>query len=168
MASERIRRTRVSATTTPSGAATLDTWGTIVTPEELQSLLGLDAEEATRVSQLVQITIEAYCWPNVIADPIPPPVHAVGLALAARFAGAELSKAGAVVGETVGAYSYRLASPLTFDSVVLVLGELAEELGPWAPMHDSAYTLDTSPGEALAWPVDYWQRDLDRIYGATS
>ena len=151
-----------------SGApAPLDTWGVIVTPEELESLLGLTTEEAARVSELVQITIEAYCWPNVIADPIPPPVHAVGLALAARFSGAELTKAGAIVGETIGSYSYRLASPLTFDSVVLMLGELADALGPWAPRHSRTYTLDTGP-DPVDWPVDWWQRDLDRLYEVTT
>jgi hypothetical protein len=150
----------VGATGAPAAA---DTWGQIVTPEELETLLGLEADEAARVAELVQITIEAYCWPNVIPDPVPPPVHAVGLALAARFAGAELSKAGSVVGETIGSYSYRLASPLTFDNVVTVLGELAEALGPWAPRHRRVYTLDTS-GPPFDWPVDWWQRDLDRIY----
>lgn len=139
------------------------TWGTIVDPAELEELLGLTTEEAARVSQLVQITVEAYCWPNVIEDPIPPPVHAVGLALAARFAGAELTKAGAIVGETIGSYSYRLASPLTFDNVVSVLGDLADALAPWAPRHSSVYDLDTSGGLA-DWPVDWWQRDLDNLY----
>lgn len=145
------------------GTQIAETWAIIVPPDELVTLLGLTAEEADRVSQLVQITIEAYCWPNVIVDPVPPPVHAVGLALAARFAGAELSKAGAVVGESIGSFSYRLASPLTFDSVVTVLGELADALNPWAPRHQSTYTLDTFGGPA-AWPADWWQRDLDRLY----
>lgn len=167
MSADRVYRRARLAAPLAAGAVPLDTWGTIVTPEELERLLGLTTEEATRVAELVQITIEAYCWPNVIPDPIPPPVHAVGLALAARFSGAELTKAGSVVGETIGSYSYRLASPLTFDSVVVVLGELAEELAPWAPMHTSTYTLDTSPGEALVWPADYWQRDLDRLYEVT-
>lgn len=143
------------------------TWGTIVEPDELEALLGLSAEEAERVSTLVQITIEAYCYPNVVEDPIPPPMHAVGLALAARFAGAELTKAGAIVGETIGSYSYRLASPLTFDNVVTVLGDLADALSPWAPRHTGSYTLETSPSELEAWPADWWQRDLDRIAAGT-
>lgn len=142
-------------------------WGTIVEPDELETLLGLDADEAARVSQLVQITVEAYCWPNVIEDPIPPPVHLVGLALAARFSGAELTRAGSIVGETIGSYSYRLASPLTFDSVVTVLGELAEALGPWAPMHQGVYDVSTAPAWLEDWPIDWWQSDLDRIYAVT-
>lgn len=142
-------------------------WGTIVEPDELEGLLGLTAEEAERVSTLVQVTVEAYCWPNVVEDPIPPPMHAVGLALAARFSGAELTKAGSIVGETIGSYSYRLASPLTFDSVVTVLGELADALAPWAPAHTRSYTLDTSPSELAVWPADWWQRDLDRIAAGT-
>ena len=137
----------------------------IVPPDELVTLLGLTPEEADRVSGLVQITIEAYVWPGVIPDPVPPPVHAVGLALAARFSGAALTKGGAVLGETVGSYSYRLASPLTFDSVVLVLGELADALAPWAPRHSGAYTLDTAGGFGT-WPVDWWQRDLDNLTAA--
>jgi hypothetical protein len=137
-------------------------WGAIVTADELQLLLGLTAEEAQRVAQLVQTTVEAYCWPNVVADPVPPPVHATGLALAARFAGAALTKAGALTGETIGSYSYRLATPLTFDSVVTVLGDLAQQLDPWAPFHARTYTLDTSPGSG-EWPADWWQRDLDTV-----
>lgn len=144
-------------------AADADTWGQVVTPEELERLLELDPDDAIRIAELVQITVEAYCWPAVIADPVPPPVHAVGLALAARFAGAELSKAGSIVGESIGSYSYRLASPLTFDSVVAVLGDLAESLNPWAPWHQSAFTL-TTLGEPIPWPADWWQRDLDAIY----
>ena len=92
-------------------------------------------------------------------------MHAVGLALAARFAGAALTKAGAVVGETIGSYSYRLASPLTFDNVVLVLGDLAAQLDPWAPMHTRVYDLDNSPWPSAPWPADWWQRDLDNLYG---
>ena len=146
----------------PAGAIA-ETWGTIVTPDELVNLLGLTAEEAARASELVQITIEAYCWPTVVPEPIPPPMHAVGLALAARFSGASLSKSGSVVSETVGSFSYRLASPLTFDSVVMALGdELAQALSPWAPRHSKTYTLDLAPGLGV-WPADYWQRDLDRL-----
>lgn len=145
---------------TPS--ATVATSPVIVTPDELVELLGLTAEEAARVSQLVQITIEAYCWPGVIPDPVPPPVHAVGLALAARFAGAALTKAGAITGETIGAYSYRLASPLTFDQVVLVLDDLADALNPWAPMHTTAFDVSVA-GAPLGWPVDYWQRNFDNV-----
>jgi hypothetical protein len=139
----------------------------IVSPAELEALLGLEADEAVRVSALVQLTITAYIWPNTVPDPVPPPMHAVGLALSARFAGAELTKAGSIVGETVGSYSYRLASPLTFDNVVTVLGDLADALAPWAPRHTGVYTLDVSPSELGAWPVDWWQRDLDRIYEGT-
>jgi hypothetical protein len=137
----------------------------VVPPDELVALLGLTQEEAERVSALVQIAIEAYVWPAAVPDPVPPPVHAVGLALAARFAGAALTKAGAVLGETIGSYSYRLASPLTFDNVVLVLGDLAEQLEPWAPMHTRVYDLDVSPWGVGDWPVDWWQRDLDNLYG---
>jgi hypothetical protein len=137
----------------------------IVPPDELVALLGLDEAEAARVSALVQIAIESYIWPTAVPNPVPPPMHAVGLALAARFSGAALTKAGAVVGETIGSYSYRLASPLTFDNVVLVLGDLAEQLNPWAPFHTRVYDLDTSPSSPADWPVDWWQRDLDRIYG---
>ena len=135
----------------------------VVPPEDLELLLGLDTAEAIRCSALVQITITAYVWPAAVPDPVPPPIYAVGLALAARFSGAALTKAGAIVGETVGSYSYRLASPLTFDNVVLVLGDLAEQLDPWAPMHSRVYDLDTSPYSRADWPVDWWQRDLDRL-----
>jgi len=147
-----------------AGETEPDTWATIVTPEELERLLELDAAEAGRVSELVQITIEAYCWPNVIGDPVPPPVHLVGLSLAARFAGAQLSKAGSIAGESIGAYSYRLATPLTLDDVLTLLGELAEELNFWAPRHSTAYTLTTWPGPSIPWPADWWQRDLDRLW----
>lgn len=159
-----VYRSRLRTGRVP-GATAAGEWGTIVPPDELETLLGLDAAEAARVSELVQITVEAYCWPNVIEDPIPPPVHAVGLALAARFAGATLTKAGTVVGESIGSYSYRLASPLTFDNVVTLLGDLAEALNPWAPRHEGTFTLDTWPGAGAAWPADWWQRDLDNLYG---
>ena len=139
----------------------------VVTPEELVELLGLDADDADRAAQLVQITIEAYLWPDTIPDPVPPPIHAVGLALAARFSGAALTKAGAVTGETIGSYSYRLASPLTFDNVVLLLGDLAEALDPWSTRHQSTYTLDTAPPALAGWPADWWQRDLDRLLEGT-
>lgn len=150
--------TRVTPLDSPPG-----TWGVVVPPDELEELLGLTSDEAARVSKLVQITVEAYCWPTVVADPIPPPMHAVGLALAARFAGAELSKAGSLVGESIGSYSYRLASPLTFDSVVTVLGELGDALALWAPRHGSAYQLDVG-WDVPPWPVDWWQSDLDNVY----
>jgi hypothetical protein len=139
-------------------------WGTIVEPDELEELLGLSAEDAQRVSTLVQIAVEAYCWPNVIEAPIPAPVHAVGLELAAMFGGAALTKAGAVVGETIGGYSYRLATPLTLDSVLGALdGALGRQLNPWAPMHSTAFDLDTSPIAGCGWPPEWWQRDLDRL-----
>lgn len=139
---------------------------TIVTPEELETLLGLEPAEAERVSQLVQITVEAYCYPTVFTDPVPPPVHAVGLALAGRFAGAQLTKAGAITSETLGSYSYRLASPLTLDQVLATLGPgLADTLMPWAPMHWTAYEVDLRGGLAV-WPADWWQRDLDNLLAA--
>jgi len=167
MSADRVYRRARLATPVGVGAtgapAPLDTWGVIVTAEELERLLGLEADEATRIAELVQITIEAYCWPNVVADPIPPPMHMVGLALAAKFSGAELSKAGSILGETIGSYSYRLASPLTFDSILVVLGELADELSLWAPRHRRTGTLETV-GPGLAWPVDWWQRDLDNLF----
>jgi hypothetical protein len=156
------RRARLRGPTPPGARDDDQTWGQIVTPDELERLLGLSPEDAARAAELVQITIEAYIWPNVIEDPIPPPVHAVGLALAARFSGATLTKAGSVVGESIGAYSYRLAGPLTFDDVVLLLGELAEALYPRAPpRHDNAYTLEG--WTTIAWPAEWWQRDLDNL-----
>jgi hypothetical protein len=138
---------------------------TIVPPEELVELFGLAEDEAERVSALVQLSIEAYCWPGVIPDPVPPPVHAAGLTLAARFSGAALTKAGAVLSETLGSYSYRLASPLTFDQVMELAATVGDALAPWAPRHVTAYTIDTYPSSWGDWPVDWWQRDLDRING---
>jgi hypothetical protein len=137
---------------------------TIVTADELEQLLGLTPEEADRCSQLVQIAVEAYLWPAAVPDPVPPPMHAVGLALAARFAGAQLTKAGAITSETLGSYSYRLASPLTFDNVMTLMGEFADALVPWAPTHQGAYELDVSGGWPPSWwPADWWQRNLERL-----
>jgi hypothetical protein len=138
---------------------------TIVTPEELVELLGLSAEEADRVSKLVQVTIEAYIWPTLVPDPVPPPMHVVGLALAARFAGAQVTTTGAITSETIGAYSYRLAQPLTFDDVVLLIGDLADALNPWSPRHATAFDVSIA-GAPPAWPADYWQRNFDNVLKA--
>lgn len=165
MSTDHVYRRATIRSGPPPGARVAGEWGQVVTPEELTELLGVPAEDAARVAELVQIVVEAYCWPNVIEDPVPPPVHLVGLTLASRFGGATLTKAGALVGESVGTYSYRLAQPLTYDGVLELLGTLASELNPWAPRHSDSFTLNTWPEAPIPWPVDWWQRDYDQLVG---
>lgn len=47
---------------------------------------------------------------------------------------------------------------------MLLLGDLAAALDPWAPRHQEAYTLNTAPAAgSSSWPIDWWQRDLDNL-----
>ena len=133
-----------------------------IDPADVQAVLpGLTIEQATLAAQLATAAVQAVLWPNTIPDPPPPPVYAVLLAAAVRFGRAlEQGAALPVVSESIGSYSYRLATPATMDGAFgLTDAELAA-LDPWTA-RSGACTLDTWPRPAWPWPTDWWQRNLE-------
>jgi hypothetical protein len=137
----------------------------VIDPEDLQALIpSLSPEDAALYCSLATLALEAVFWPNAIPSPLPPPVQAVGLAVATRLAyageGAGEGGGGAVVSESIGAYTYRLASPGTLDGALRLTDDERDLLRPWIGQAD-AYSVATPSGyPALPW--DWFQRDLDQ------
>lgn len=134
-----------------------------IDPEDLIALVpGTSPEDAARYCSLATLAVEAAIWPNTLPDPLPPPLHAATLAIAGRFA--RSGTAGgqpAVVSESIGSYTYRLAEPLSADAALYLLDAELELLGPWLPEGKrSAFELHLG-GAMVPWPVDWWQRNLD-------
>jgi hypothetical protein len=129
----------------------------------VQAILpGLSPEQAQLAAQLATVAVEAAIWPSTIPSPIPAPMYEVLLSASVRFGQALLQGTTApVVSESLGSYSYRLATPATLTGAFgLTSSELAA-LGPWIP-RGTCYDVSVSGG-VVAWPVDWWQRDYDNI-----
>jgi hypothetical protein len=69
-----------------------------------------------------------------------------------------------VLSESIGSYSYRLAAPATLGGAFGLTELELEQLTPWTG-RGGVYDLDVSGG-AVAWPVDWWQRNYDNLEGA--
>jgi hypothetical protein len=139
----------------------------VIDPDDVAALVpGLSPEDAELYASLATLALEAVCWPNSVPDPLPPPVQAAGLAISVRLARAGESGTGAgmpVVSESIGSYTYRLATPETLDAALaLTEGEL-DLLRPWL---GQARVYDVSVAGWGSWlPLDWWQRDLDHLDG---
>jgi hypothetical protein len=139
----------------------------VIDPADVQAVLpSLTPEEATLYASLATLALSAAAWPNPLpAAPLPAPLHSVGLSLAVRLAAsieATSESAGQVVSESIGAYTYRLANPLSFDGA-LKLTETERDLArPWLGQA-SVYDVRTGLAHVYDWPDDWWQRDLDRL-----
>jgi hypothetical protein len=128
-----------------------------IDPADVIALVpGTSPEDAARYASLATLAVQAAIWPNELPPaPMPAPLYAVTLMIAGRFARSGGGGA-AVVSESIGGYTYRLATP-TEGGLALLADEL-DALGPWAP--SGAYDVSTYPSSAPL-PYDYFQRDLD-------
>lgn len=138
----------------------------VIDPADLQAILpNLTEEEATLYASLATLVLQAAMWPDDVPEPLPPPVNAAGLSIAVRLAQAGeaggAGGAGPVVSETIGGYTYRLATPDSLGSAFALTDAERELLGPWLGETD-AFDFSTL-GTAYVWPPDWWQRDYDRL-----
>ena len=110
-------------------------------------------------AQLATAAVQAAIWPHEIPSPTPEPIYAVLLSASVRF-GTALMQGNAlpVVSESLGSYSYRLATPSTMAGAFGLTSSEVDALGPWGP--SSAYDFSVA-GRGASWPVDWWQRNLD-------
>ena len=134
----------------------------VIDPSDLQRIVpSLSPEDAELYCSLATLALQAAFWPNPIPEPPPPPVQAVGLGVATRlaYAGESAGEGGAVVSESIGAYTYRLASPGSLDSALRLTDDELDVLRPWLGQ-SSVYDVRTGLS-ALGWPLDWWQRNYD-------
>jgi hypothetical protein len=136
-----------------------------IDPADVQALLpSLTIEQATLAAQLATVAVSAALWPTPIPDPTPEPVYAALLSASLRFGVAiEQGTAQPVVGESVGAYSYRLAAPASLASAFGLNEWEMEQLAPWVPT-SQAFELDV--GGRISWPADWWQSNFDNVLKA--
>lgn len=129
-----------------------------IDPADVIALVpGTSPEDAYRYASLATLAVTAAVYPTVLPVPLPAPAYAVTLAVAGRFARSG-GPGAPVVSESIGAYTYRLATPVAADEAFgLTDAELAA-LSPWGPR--KVYDVSVAGGRA-GWPVDWWQRDLD-------
>jgi hypothetical protein len=140
-----------------------------IDPADVQAVLpALTTEQATLAAQLATVAVEAALYPNTIPSPTPQPVYAVLLQASVRFGSAILQGSVLpVVSESLGSYSYRLATPATLASGFGLTAAELEALEPWTAGRSGAYDLSVA-GTAPQWPVDWWQRNYDHLEGAPS
>jgi hypothetical protein len=138
-----------------------------IDPADVRAVLpALTLEQATLAAQLATVAVEAALYPNPIPSPTPQPVYAVLLQASVRFGSAILQGSVLpVVSESLGSYSYRLATPATLASGFGLTAAELEALEPWTVGRGGVYDLDVSGG-AVAWPVDAWQRNYDNVLAA--
>lgn len=133
-----------------------------IDPGDVQLVLpSLSPEQAALAAQLATAALQAALWPNPIPEPIPPPVYAVLLQVATRFGIAiEQGTASPVVSESIGSYSYRLATPQGWGGA---FGLSDDDLAALAPWMGRAGVYDVSiVGGVSDWPPDWWQRNLEQ------
>lgn len=130
-----------------------------IDPDDVILLVpGTSPEDAERAAQLATLALQAVLWPNEIPDPMPPPMYAVGLALAGRIVQAE-GAAGQIVSESIGSYTYRLATPEQGAAVFGFTEAELDVLRPWLG-RSGAYQLDVGAAPT-GWPLGWWQGDYD-------
>jgi hypothetical protein len=131
-----------------------------IPPEDVQAILpSLTLEQATLAAQLATVAVEAALWPAAIPQPPPAPVYGVLLSVSVRFGQAILQGATLpIVSESLGSYSYRLATPASLPSAFGLTDAELEALQPWSS--HGVYDVSIAGG-AEPWPVDWWQRDVD-------
>lgn len=105
--------------------------------------------------------VVAAAAPALGAEPWPAVVELVVLKQALRIARATPDTSGAVVSESLGSYTYRLARPLSLDDALTLADDLRRELAPWTG--GRVYSIDTTGDVRSSWPIDWWQRDFDSL-----
>ena len=137
----------------------------VIDPADLEAIMpGLTPEEASLYCSLATLALEAVCWPMPIpAAPLPAPLELAGLSIATRLAaaGEAAGEGGAVVSESIGSYTYRLATPLALDQALSLTDAERDLLRPWAGQ-TGVYDLSVL-GPTLDWPLGWWQADYDRL-----
>lgn len=137
----------------------------VIDPEDVRALVpGLSLEDATLYASLATLALEAALWPGSIpAAPLPSPLDLAGLSIATRLAsaGAASGSGATVVSESIGSYTYRLATPLPLDVALAFTDAERKLLAPWLGQ-TRVYDVSVS-GATFGWPADWWQRDYDRL-----
>ena len=139
----------------------------VIDPADVQAVVpSLTPDEAQLYASLATLALQAAFWPNPIPpEPQPAPIEAAGLSIAVRLATAGEAAggdaAGPVVSESIGGYTYRLATPAALDQAMQLSDAEYKLLRPWLGQ-GTAYDIGVGYGPP-AWPADWWQRDLDRI-----
>lgn len=133
-----------------------------IDPDDLIALIpGLSPEDAERYCSLATLAVQAAIWPNELPPaPLPPPLYATVLTVAARLAGSAAPGVGQVVSESIGSYSYHLANPPTLDAALGLTDSELDALEPWMA-RKTLFQLDVAGSSPYGWPVDWWQRDYD-------
>jgi hypothetical protein len=139
----------------------------LIDPADVQAIIeGLSPEDAQLYASLATLALQAVAWPNSLPPaPLPAPLYMVGLAMAVRLAMADKAVApdgtGAVVSESIGGYTYRLAQPEVFASATQLTPAEAKLIRPWIGQ-PAVYDVYVGWGP-IDWPADWWQRNYDVI-----
>jgi hypothetical protein len=136
--------------------------GTEFLPDELPP------EQSAELVALARLVLNAALYPATLpADPLPAPLE-LALAIVTRrlYNLAPGSSTGQVVSESIGSYSYSLASPESLDTAALIEGPVSGLIAPWRGQ-TGVYEIDLKTSVSkLGWPIDWWQRDLDNVVAA--
>jgi hypothetical protein len=136
----------------------------VIDPADVMALVpGTTIEEATAAASLATLALQAAVWPNPLPDPLPPPMYQAGLSCAARIARAG-DPSGQVVSESLGAYSYRVASATAPDVALYLTEAELDLLRPWLGS-PGVYDIDVT-GSAAPWSYEWFQRNLDNVLAA--
>jgi hypothetical protein len=131
-----------------------------ITPEDLAEILA----EAEQV-------LAAVLWPCPMpVAPFPAPIDvAVNIIASRLYVFGKAGEGQALVSESLGSYTYRLANPLDAEAAALVPAAVYELVEPWA-CRKTVYDVGTYPSSSTpATPVavaDYFEHDLDNELAA--
>jgi hypothetical protein len=135
----------------------------IIDPGDLQAAMpSLSDEAALRAVTLASIAVATYLYPCPVPDPLPLPVYSATLQMAIRSgrAGAE----GSLTSESIGAYSYHVADPVSAEGALVIPPEIAELLDPYACGPGSSYDVYIGGDYTRrGWPAGWFERDLDNV-----
>lgn len=126
----------------------------------------LNPNEVDEILAEAKVVLAAVLYPC----PVPPEPYPAPIDVALNIIGSRLyvfGKAGegqALVSESLGSYTYRLADPLDAQAAALVPAAVYELVEPWA-CRKRVYDVGTYPTSTPP-PFDYWQRDLDNELAA--
>jgi hypothetical protein len=132
----------------------------VIDPADVQLILpSISPEDAATAASLATLALQGALYPDPLPDPLPPPMYQAGLSAAVRI-GRAGDPSGEVVSESLGAYSYRVATATPTDAAMMLTDDELALIEPWTAA--KVYDVLTVPSLGT-WPEDWWQRDLDRI-----